>query len=54
MDTKTIKRIVYAILAAVLLVVGGREMAVAGFTPTTIVAGSAGIVFLLSAITGAG
>lgn len=54
MDAKTVKRILYGVFAAALLVVGARELAASGFTPTTIFAGGVGLILLFNAITGHG
>ena len=54
MDVKIIKRILFGILAVVFLALGGRELWASGVTSTSIAAGAAGLVFLLSAVTGVG
>jgi hypothetical protein len=54
MSAKAIKRIVYGVVAAVLLVVAGREMLAAGLSPETAMAGGLGLVFGFMAVTGAG
>lgn len=54
MDVKTIRRIVFGILAVVFLALGGRELLANGVNTASIAAGAAGLVFLLSAATGAG
>lgn len=54
MDAKTIKRILYAVIAAALFAVAGREFGAAGFTPQAGLAGGAGLILLFSAVTGKG
>jgi len=54
MSAKTIKRIVYGVVAAILLAVAGREMLAAGVNPEAAMAGGLGLVFGFMAVTGAG
>ena len=54
MDAKTLKRVIRAVLAVALLVLAGRELATAGLTTAAFIAGGAGLLFLLAAITGKG
>ncbi|MBI4466113.1 MAG: hypothetical protein HY656_01630 [Acidobacteria bacterium] len=54
MDKKTIKRILFGLLAVGFLFVGGRELVLAGFSLKAMMAGGAGLILAFSAITGAG
>jgi len=54
MKAKTIKRILYGVVAAILLAVSGREMLAAGVNPEAAMAGGLGLVFGFMAVTGAG
>jgi hypothetical protein len=54
MDAKTIKRILYGVVAGVLFLLAGREVRAAGLTPEAGLAGGAGLILLFSAATGKG
>jgi hypothetical protein len=54
MRAKTIKRTVYGVVAAILLVVAGREILASGLNPEAAMAGGLGLVFGFMAATGAG
>ncbi len=54
MSAKNIKRVLYGVFALVMLLVAGREFAVAGFNSQAAMTGGLGVVFAFMAATGAG
>jgi hypothetical protein len=54
MNKKTITRIAYGLIAVVLLVLAGREIATLGMTAEGVAAGGIGVLLAFMAITGAG
>lgn len=54
MDKKTIKRMLYGIVALAFLLIAGREFAVAGVSLESVVAGGAGLCLGFMAVTGMG
>ncbi len=54
MSAKTIKRILYGVVAVVFFFVGGKELLAAGLTLSSAAGLGAGIVFGYIAATGAG
>jgi hypothetical protein len=54
MSVKLVKRILYGVVAAAFLVVGGKELLAVGLTLKAVAGLGAGAVFGLMAATGAG
>ena len=54
MDKKTIKRILFGLVAAAFLFVAGREIILGGLSLKAVTAGGAGLILGFVAITGTG
>lgn len=54
MNKKTLKRVLYAVVAVAFLFVAGREFATVGMNVQAVAAGGAGLFLAVLAITGAG